>query len=468
MRSQYRHARRRTAGSGNSAAHPPRQRSAIVTAALRGVTAALRGVAAVVVVAATTGLASAGPAYAGPAVKPNAQQWWLTDTWHVDRDVWPLSQGQGVTVAVIDTGVGGGHYLPPEMEGDFILPGTNLNDGQSGNFDDNGHGTEMAELIAARGTGGGFAGLAPKSTILPVAVISGTQVSAGIRWSVDHNAKVISISLGGLAIDDECSPDMQGAVDYAVEHDVIIVASAGNSGNGDNDTEAPGACPGVTAVGAVDRSGQPWEKTQRKPYVAVAAPGVDLPVKNNFDELQRTSGTSDSTALVSATMALVRAKYPKLSAREVVQRVVGTARDSGPKGRDDTTGYGIVDPARALTQTVPPGTANPAYDRYDAMKADARHAVERRHRNSLLLKLGGAACVGLVVLGLAMLVLWSVRRDRRAKRMRSAGGGVPPAWPAAQPGTFPPPQYPAAPLPGAPPPQYPAAPSWHNPNQEHR
>jgi type VII secretion-associated serine protease mycosin len=380
-------------------------------------------------VIAATGLAPTGPVYAEAALKPNPQQWWLTETWRVEQDVWPLSQGEGVTVAVIDTGVGGGHYLPPEMEGDFILPGMNLADGGPGNFDDNGHGTEMAELIAARGTGGGYAGLAPKSRILPVAVVNGVQVAEGIRWSVDNGAKVISISMGSIAIG-ACSEDLQGSVNYAVEHDVIVVASAGNSGNSDNNTEVPGSCPGVTAVGAVERSGQPWEKTQRKPYVAVAAPGVDMSLKNNYNEQVTASGTSNSTALVSATMALVRAKYPRLSARDVVQRVVGTAHDTGPAGRDDTTGNGIVDPARALTQTVPHDTANPAYDRYDAMKADQKHAADSRHRNSLLLKLGGVGCVALVLLALALLIVLSVRRGRRAKKMRSSGAAIrPPVWP---------------------------------------
>jgi type VII secretion-associated serine protease mycosin len=366
----------------------------------------------------SVGLGLPGPAYAAPTVKPNAKQWYLTERWHVDRDVWPLSQGAGVTVAVIDTGVGGGRWTPPEMTGDFILPGTDLQEeGGDSTYDQQGHGTAMAELIAARGTRNGFAGLAPKADILPIKQISNNDVTAGIRWAVDHKAKVLSISLASVAVDGTCSPAQQDAVDYAVEHDVIVVASAGNEGNGDNASEAPGACPGVTAVGAVDRSGKPWEKTQRKPYVAVAAPGVDMPVKNNYNEMEVSSGTSNSTALVAATMALVRAKFPKLSAREVVQRVVATADDAGPKGQDDTTGLGMVNPARALTADVAKDAPNPVFARLDKMKADQRLATQNERRTSLLLKWAGAGGAAFVLLVVVLIVVWTVRRRRRTSAL---------------------------------------------------
>jgi type VII secretion-associated serine protease mycosin len=386
---------------------------------------ALKGAAAGLVAMLTSvGLGLPGPAYAAPTVKPDAKQWYLTERWHVDRDVWPLSQGAGVTVAVIDTGVGGGQWTPPEMTGAFILPGTNLQEeGADSTYDMNGHGTAMAELIAARGTHDGFTGLAPEANILPIKQISNNDVTAGIRWAVDHDAKVLSISLASVAVNETCSPTQQEAVDYAVEHDVIVVASAGNDGNGENVTEAPGVCPGVTAVGAVDRSGKPWEKTQRKPYVAVAAPGVDMPVKDNYNEVRVASGTSNSTALVAATMALVRAKFPKLSAREVVQRVVATADDAGPKGQDDTTGLGVVNPARALTADIAKDAPNPVFARFDKMKADQRLAAQSEKRTSLLLKWGGVGGATFVLLTVVLFVVWSVRRRRRASR--TAANGMP-------------------------------------------
>jgi hypothetical protein len=423
--------------------------------------------ASAVVMAAAAGLVMPSAAQAAPSIKPNPKQWYLTEKWHVDKDVWPVSHGDGVTVAVIDTGVGGGQWTPPEMRGDFLLPGTDLREeGGDSTYDGNGHGTEMAELIAARGTNGGYAGLAPKAKILPIAVISGVDVSKGIRYAVDHGAKVINISMAGIAIGNVCSDTEQGAVDYAVAHDVIIVAGAGNSGNGDNNTEAPAGCPGVTAAGAVDRSGKPWQKTQRKPYVAVAAPGVEMPVKNNYNESVSTSGTSDSSALVTATMALVRAKFPKLSAREVVQRVVATADDAGTPGRDDVTGYGVVNPVRALTAVgVAKGAPNPTFARHDALLAERKHAAEAKKRNSLLLKAAAVGCPVLILLAVALLIVWSVRRDRRAKR--AAGTGTPspvPGQPSAPQAYGSPPQGPTQPYPPAPGQSY-AVPSQPGPPQ---
>ncbi|HEV7898187.1 MAG TPA: S8 family serine peptidase [Planosporangium sp.] len=376
-------------------------------------------IAALFAVVATTavGLVTPAPAYAAPVPKPNPRQWHLSETWRVETQVWPQSQGEGVTVAVIDTGVNTrGHYLP-EMSDDFVLPGVDfIHEGGDGRYDSNGHGTEMAELIASRGAQGGFVGLAPKAKILPVRIISGKQVTQGIRWAVDHGAKVINVSVAGIAINEHCSPAHEEAIAYAVAHDVIIVAGAGNDGNSTNSTEQPSSCAGVTAVGAVDRSAQPWEKTQRKPYVVVAAPGAGLPVKDMYGDIGLSNGTSNSSALVSATMALVRAKFPDLPAREVVRRVIASAEDTGPKGKDDTTGYGLVNPGRALTGNVSKDAPNPVFDRFDALQAAHRAAADDRARNSLLLKVGGGLCLGLVVLVPLLLLTWSVRRGRRARR----------------------------------------------------
>ncbi|HEY2670592.1 MAG TPA: S8 family serine peptidase [Rugosimonospora sp.] len=469
MRSPY---RRPGYGSAAPARPPGNNETTIRSAGLR-----LAAASAVIAATAVVGLVAPSAAQAAPSVKPNPRQWYLTDGWHVEKDVWPVSQGEGATVAVIDTGVGGGRYTPPEMTGDFILPGTDLHQvGGDAAYDDQGHGTEMAEFIAARGTNGGYAGLAPKAKILPIRVISGVDIAKGIRYAVDHGAKVINISMAGIEMDGVCSDVEQGAVDYAVAHDVIIVAGAGNSGNGDNNPEAPAACPGVTAVGAVDQSGKPWVKTQRQPYVTVAAPGVEMPIKNQYNEPMVTTGTSNSTALVSATMALVRAKFPTLSAREVVQRVVATADDAGPPGNDDTTGYGVVNPARALTAVdVAKNAPNPTFQRHDALLAERKHAADSKKRNSLLLKAGAVACPVLVLLAVALLIVWSVRRDRKAKSaaatgMLSRGPGQPyaPQAPAQQPYVSPPQPGPTLPYPPAswqpyPPASHPGPPQTYPP-----
>ncbi|MFC0529912.1 S8 family serine peptidase [Phytohabitans kaempferiae] len=365
------------------------------------------------------------PAYAAPVPKPNPRQWYLTD-WQMERAVWPVSQGEGVKVAIVDTGVDDGHNLP-EMRDGVVLPGVDISEhqeGSDGRYDFNGHGTQMGLLVAARGTGGGAVGVAPRSTILPVKISTGVDTRNGIRWAADNGAKVINLSIAHIRIGERCSPEMQDALNYAIERDVVIVAGSGNDGNGDNNTEEPSSCPGVVAVGAVDRSGRPWEKTQRKPYVAVAAPGASLPMRNYYGEWVESNGTSNSAALVAGLVALVRARFPDASAREVVQRVIATARDTGPSGPDETTGYGVIDPARALTEEVPADAPNPVFAAYDALREE-RESAERR--DALLGRLpwiGGGLCLALCVGAVALLIVWSVRRDRRA-RLAAGGWGRP-------------------------------------------
>lgn len=365
------------------------------------------------------------PASGAPAPKPHPRQWYLT-SWQVERAVWPISQGAGVKVAIVDTGVDDGYRLP-EMRDGVVLPGVDISEhqeGSDGRFDFNGHGTAMGLLVAARGVGGGAAGLAPRSTILPVKISTGVDTREGIRWAADNGAKVINLSVAHVQIGDSCSPQLQDALNYAIERDVVIVASAGNDGNGDNNTEEPSSCPGVVAVGAVDRSGRPWEKTQRKPYIAVAAPGVDLPLRDYYGEWVASSGTSNAAALVTGLVALVRAKFPDASAREVVQRVIATARDAGPPGPDETTGYGVIDPARALTQQVPADAPNPVFAAYDSLR---EQQASKQRRDAILRRLpwiGGGLCVFLGVAAVALLLGWSIRRDRRA-RLAAGGWGRP-------------------------------------------
>jgi type VII secretion-associated serine protease mycosin len=361
------------------------------------------------------------PASAAPAPKPNPRQWYLT-AWQVERAVWPISQGEGVTVAIVDTGVDDGDNHP-EMRGGVVLPGVDISESEvdsDGRDDVNGHGTQMGMFVAARGIGGGAAGLAPKSTILPVKVSIRLDTHKGIRWAADNGAKVINLSVGHPAFDGSCSEGLQDAIDHAIERDVVVVAAAGNDGNGANNTEEPSACPGVLAVGAVDRSDRPWAKTQRKPYVAVAAPGADVPMRDYNGNWVQTSGTSNAAAFVSGLVALVRAKFPDASAREVVQRVIATARDVGRPGHDETTGYGVIDPARALTEEVPADAPNPVFAAHDAFREDQESAERRDALLRRLPWIGGGLCVLVSVTAIGLLLFWSVRRDRRA---RLAAGG---------------------------------------------
>jgi type VII secretion-associated serine protease mycosin len=384
-------------------------------------------------------VATAAPGVAA-VPKPLPSQWWFT-AWEIPNRVWPVSQGRGVTVAVLDTGV---EASIPDLAG-VVLPGTDARggggDGRT-DLDDAavpGHGTGMASLIASQGTTTGFVGVAPQVKILPVVTKDVADGAAGIRFAVDHGAKVINISQAGPA---SCPDPVQKAVGYALEHDVVIVAGAGNDGDTSNLSEYPANCAGVLAVGAVDSTTKPWVKTQRQPYVAVAAPGVAVAgIAKDGEVHTADGGTSASSALVSGAAALVRAKNPQMSAREVVQRLIATARDAGPEGRDDLTGFGVVRPYRALTDNVPANAPNPVFVAYDKWKAENAGNTSAPKATPPGGSNGGR--IATVVIGLVVVlivVIGAVLLLRRGRRPRSAGG-TPYGAPGAPPplgGRYPP------------------------------
>ncbi len=350
--------------------------------------------------------------------EPRNEEWWFS-TWDITNKVWPISTGRGVRVAVLDTGING--RLPDLSEP--VLPGTDVtgkkDDGRI-DFDpqEGGHGTAMAALIA--GQGPEMVGVAPDAKILPVTVFrDNSSVSEpdgqaeGIRYAVKHGAKVISMS---TSIASEwplrCGDNLQTAVDYAIEHDVVLVAAAGNDGDTGNGPDMPASCPGVLAVGAVDSQARPWVKTERQPYVAVAAPGVDTGSIGRAGIFGNNSGTSTSTALTAGAIALVRAKFPKMSGREVVQRIIASALDVGPPGVDQQTGYGLLRPYHALTDHVPANAPNPVYERWDqaqrqqsvtptsSVSPSARASVVAKPRSTS----GGSSLALFTGIGIAVLL----------------------------------------------------------------
>ena len=289
-------------------------------------------------------------------------QQWALKTFEAETKIWPVSQGEGVVVAVIDSGVNADHQ---DLAGQ-VLPGADFSGTKTdGRTDAVGDGTAMGSLIAAHGHGAqaGVMGLAPKAKILPVKVRSSdggplpeqNDLAAGIRFAVDNGAKVINMSIGGLLRFDS---QTRKAVQYAVSKDVVMVGSAGNSGS-DLSVNYPAAFPGVVAVGAVDSKGGLWGSSKSGPELTLLAPGVNIyhaGVKSPTSYAAG-DGTSDSAAYVSATAALIRSKYPDLSAGQVINRMIKSATPppNGMPVPNDHYGYGTVAPAKALE-------ANPAVD----------------------------------------------------------------------------------------------------------
>jgi type VII secretion-associated serine protease mycosin len=305
---------------------------------------------------------NAAPASAAP---PNA----LEDAVRADQyqlkelDVsaaWPIATGAGVTVAVIDSGVDAHHV---DLDGQ-VLPGLDLVDATgSGDTDLVGHGTTVSAIIAGKNDGAGVIGIAPQAKILPVRVLDQENryddaiiVAKGVRWAVDHGAKVINLSLGGSG----SSAALGAALDYAFAKDVVVVACTGNlSAAPSTGVWYPAREPGVIAVAGMDRDGDDiWSGSITGPETVVTAPSTQL-VGARPGGYWKVQGTSFAAPMVSATAALIRSRWPSMSAGEVINRIMKSAKDLGTPGRDNTYGYGLVEPVRALTMEIPPVIANP-------------------------------------------------------------------------------------------------------------
>jgi subtilisin family serine protease len=318
--------------------------------------------------------AAAAPGPAGraggvPLPPASSGQWWFSAL--RIGDVWTTgARGQGVTVAVVDVGVDAAR---PELAG-RVLPGTDPAGGDGRrDLDPDRHGSSMAVLIAGQGTGTGLTGIAPQASILPVG--DRDDPAGGIVWAVDHGAKVISMS---IAAPHPCSEAASLAVRYAVDRGAVLVAAAGNDGlTAPDEATDPAGCPGVLAVGAVNPGDHVWPGSSPGDYLALAAPGTDVPVLiarptpqpgGGVAGLHRAigNGTSPAAALVSATAALIWSARPGLTNRQVVARLLATAGDDADRpGLDRHTGFGIVRPLPAVSGPVPDDAPNPVFDALD-------------------------------------------------------------------------------------------------------
>ncbi|MER7281295.1 S8 family serine peptidase [Dactylosporangium sp. NPDC000244] len=331
--------------------------------------------------------------------------------WHLGAlripEAHQISQGEGVVVGLPDTGVDTKHA---ELDG-ALLPGKGFGEG-NGDFDGRGdfigHGTAMAGLIAGRGLpgNGGVLGIAPKAMILPLQTLrnengsgNAAYLAAGIDWAVEHDAKVICIA-GGTGRDSR----VRAAVERALRSDVVVVAAVGNTST-EHAVSFPANIPGVLAVGGTDRDGNHASISVTGPEIMIVAPAVDIVSTRLSGEYASATGTSDATAIVAGVVALVRARYPKLSGAEVVHRITATAVDKGKPGRDDEFGFGIVDPVAALTADVGPVAGSPA-----ASPGTATPGKHEPGGSGVTWALAGG---GVALLVAVMVVVWRRRRARR-------------------------------------------------------
>ncbi len=268
---------------------------------------------------------------------------------------WEISQGSNqVIVAVVDTGVDLNH---PEFRGKLVR-GYNVIQGNDQPQDDNGHGTHVAGIIAARtNNGDGIAGMSWNSKIMPIKAIgtdgSGTafDIAQGIRWAADNGADVINLSVGNYTP----SAVLQEACRYAYERNVVLVAATGNDAS--SQPGYPAAYPEVLGVSAVDHRTRLANFSNYGSYVDVVAPGVDIASTFIYGDYAALSGTSMACPHVAALAALVRSVKPQLSNAEVMQLIRESAVDLGDPGRDDWYGYGMIDSATTLRRIAEPQVA---------------------------------------------------------------------------------------------------------------
>jgi Subtilase family len=414
------------------------------------------GLAAAIAVLAVAGSGPAfgvgsgtGAAAAGPV---RAQEWWLAGL-NVTQ-AWRQAQGAGVTVAVLGTGVAASH---PDLAGD-VLTGPDYSGsgrppgGPFWGID----GTQVAAIIAGHGHGAGrqsgIIGVAPAAKILSIRVnlefndpLNSDQaltrrlpgaIADGITYAVNHGARVIDLPLdpgtfGLTGHGDPAaaggSPAEQAAVSYALRKSVVLVAPAGDDGQGPGLVNYPAAYAGVIAVGAVSRDGHLAPFSSRRSYVSLTAPGFNLVAAIPPASYATVSSTIAASGIVAGLAALLLSRFPQLTVAQVTQALTGstatTAVTDGAAGPG--TGYGTVDAARAVSlaadiitaarparAATPPAKPPKPPRRVSAAprRADASVLAHSLVRDIV------AALAGLIVLVIVLLLIMSSRRKRALAR----------------------------------------------------
>jgi len=296
---------------------------------------------------------------------PEYKQQWNLKQIHME-DAWDETQGEGVTVAVIDTGIAFEDYgefkQVPDLKGIKFAKGYNFVADNDHPDDDQGHGTHVAGTVAqATNNGEGVAGIAFKATLMPIKVLdeNGTGNSADIAdaifWAADHGAQVINMSLGGGAP----SKAMGDAVAYARKHGVVVVCAAGNARRGI--VEYPAAYPGAVAVSAVGPSGELAPYSSWGKEIDIAAPGGDKSQGEQNGILQQTIDPSDpshavyayyqGTSMATPHVAGVAALLYGAGAKDpdaVEKALFAGAEASAQGGWNDRKGHGLLNAHASL------------------------------------------------------------------------------------------------------------------------
>jgi subtilisin family serine protease len=271
--------------------------------------------------------------------------------WHLSKigapSAWDDTQGSGVTIAILDSGVNGAHV---ELSSKMV-PGWNIIDNNSNTADFNGHGTNVAGAAAATTNNGiGVAGVAGQAKIMPLVITDSTLTSyysviaQAITYAADHGARVASISYSGLPF----SSAVRSAAQYMKSKGGLVVVAAGNTGAVDNVAPTTAMIP----VAATESDDSYSGFSTYGAFVAMSAPGSNIYSTSRSGGYGIYRGTSLSTPIVAGTVALMMAANPELSGSEIEDLLYTSAVDLGTPGRDPHFGYGRVDTAAAVEAAV--------------------------------------------------------------------------------------------------------------------
>ncbi|NEC02121.1 S8 family serine peptidase [Streptomyces anulatus] len=314
-----------------------------------GMSRAHRRVLGALAVAASWSVVLVGAAQPA-AADTQSKQWYLSAM--QAEEMWKVTTGEGIKVAVVDTGV---NSSTPSLRGQ-VLKGVDVTGAPGDETDDyRGHGTTMAELIAGTGEGGGLKGLAPGAEIIPVRMSDASFMSKrrtvigdmkkAIRAAADSDAQIINVSMA----DDFSQREAHEAVKYAESKGKLVIAGVGNGGDKENRKQYPASYPEVVGVASADRTGKVSYYSQHSGSVDVASPGSDVPYwcDNSFKSYcDGDGGTSAATAIASASAALVWSLHPDWTANQVLNVLFDTAgRDWKDGTRSKYLGHGLIRPS---------------------------------------------------------------------------------------------------------------------------
>ncbi|PTQ98829.1 subtilisin family serine protease [Nitrosomonas nitrosa] len=280
-----------------------------------------------------------------PSLAPNDP--YYPNGWHLPKIgspvAWDSSQGTGITIAILDSGVDGSH---PDLAAKMV-PGWNFYNNNSNTADVRGHGTKVAGAAAAiTNNGTGVAGIAGQAKIMPIRVADAdgygydSMIIQGLTYAADKGARVANASYLGLS----SSSAVQNAALYMKNKGGLVTVSGGNSGR----LESFAATTTMIPVAATDAYDNRTSWSSYGNYIVLAAPGAGIWTTTSDGGYGSVNGTSFSSPITAGVIALMMAANPKMKNTDIEKILFSTAKDLGTLGKDPYFGYGRVDAAAAV------------------------------------------------------------------------------------------------------------------------